>query len=103
MPGGADALFRLLPRPYNGKTARLTGASTNRNLNPDQQANIAMAKKLTPEQEQQFTEIATDLPHLLSEDAFCRSLSEKEANDLQLSPELKAFFGKEISNLLLRR
>jgi hypothetical protein len=58
-----------------------------------------MAKKLTPEQEQEFTEIAAGLPGLLSEDAFRRTLCEKEANELQLSPELQAFFDQEISRL----
>jgi hypothetical protein len=62
-----------------------------------------MAKKLTLEQEQEFTEMAADSPPLLSEDAFRRNLCEKEENDLQLSPELQAFFGQEIAHIFFRR
>ena len=62
-----------------------------------------MAKKLTLEQEQEFTELAADFPDLHSEDAFRRNLCEKQDNDLQLSPELQAFFGQEIAHLFFRR
>jgi hypothetical protein len=62
-----------------------------------------MAKKLTPEQEQEFVEITADFSSPASEDAFCRNLSEKRDNSLRLSPELQAFFGQEISNILFRR
>ena len=56
-----------------------------------------MAKKLTPEQEQEFAQITADSPEHLSEDAFRRNLSDKRDNDLVLSPELEAYFGKEFS------
>ena len=62
-----------------------------------------MAKKLTPEQVQEFAEVTADFPSHASEDAFCRNLSEKRDNDLHLSPELEAFFGKELSQFLFKR
>jgi hypothetical protein len=62
-----------------------------------------MAKKLTLEQEQEFIQIAADFPGVQSEDAFRRNLSERKDNDLQLSPELQAFFGQEVSNLFFRK
>ena len=51
-----------------------------------------MAKKLTPEQEQEFTEITANFLSLPPDEAFLRNLSEKRDNDLLLSPELEAFF-----------
>lgn len=62
-----------------------------------------MAKKLTPEQEEEFAQISTDSSNYPSEDAFVRNLSNQRDNDLLLSPELKAFFGKEFSDLFFRR
>jgi hypothetical protein len=62
-----------------------------------------MAKKLTLEQEQEFAQIATDSSERLSEDAFRRNLSDKRDNNLLLSPELAAFFGKEFSHLFFGR
>jgi hypothetical protein len=62
-----------------------------------------MAKKLTPEQEQEFAEIAADFPGPDSEETLCRNLSEKRDNDLLLSPELQAFFGQKISHVFFRR
>jgi len=62
-----------------------------------------MAKKLTPEQEQEFTQITTDSLDSLSEDAFRRNPSDKRDNDLRLSPELEAFFGKEFCRMFFGR
>jgi hypothetical protein len=62
-----------------------------------------MAKKLTPEQEHEFSQITTNSPEPLSDDAFLRNLSDKQDSDLHLSPELEAFFGKEFSHLLFGR
>ena len=62
-----------------------------------------MAKKLTPEQEEEFTLVTTNSHDPLLEDPFCRNLSDKRDRDLLLSPELEAFFGKEFAHLLLGR
>jgi hypothetical protein len=62
-----------------------------------------MAKKLTPEQQQEFAEITANYPGPISEDAFWRNLSEKRDKDLLLSAELEAFFGKEFYNFFFRR
>ena len=61
-----------------------------------------MAKKLTPEQEQEFTEITANFLSLPPDEAFLRNLSEKRDNDLLLSPELEAFFGQEIAHFFRR-
>ena len=62
-----------------------------------------MAKKLTPEQQQEFAEVTAEIPNHASEDAFCHNLSEKRDSGLLLSPELEAFFGKEFSQFFLKR
>jgi hypothetical protein len=61
-----------------------------------------MAKKLTPDQEQEFAEIAANFLSLPPDEALRRNLSEKRDNDLLLSPELQAFFGQETSDFFRR-
>ena len=61
-----------------------------------------MAKKLTPEQEQEFAEITVNFLSPSTDEDFRRNLSEKCDNDLLLSPELQAFFGQETSHFFRR-